>query len=194
MLDQRNGSGTATVAVAADFERALAFVLDHERREYEDVKEASRLSAEDAITFRDYAAFRRGHGMPVQDVRTLTDAEAQVTYRAHYWEPMHCDSFSFPVALVLFDSAVNVGTGRVIVWLERILGFEPDGGFGPMTLNVAKAQVAGQGEKAMVEALLSRRTTYYEVIGAPGKPLNKFLDIWLNRIADLKREAGIVAD
>lgn len=188
MEPREDGAGKAQGNAPPDFDKALQFVLNWEGRSYEDADGA------DSVTASEYAAFRLQHAIPVQDVRALTEDEARWLYRTHYWETMHCDAFHFPVALTLFDSAVSVGVGRVTVWIERILGFEPDGGFGPMTLSAAKAFDAVNGDRALAKAILARRRTYYENVGAPGRPLHKFLNGWLERIADLERVAGLAEE
>src|SRR4051812_11974251 len=120
--------------MATDFERALNFVLDHEGRIFENVPGDPGGATRDGITFRDYNAFRKEHGLPTRDLHQMTDPEMEQVYTEHYWQPTHAEEFSFPVALTLFDSAVNIGTGRVVIWLQSIIGVDQDGGFGPITL------------------------------------------------------------
>lgn len=177
--------------MATDFERALNFVLDHEGRIFEDVPGDPGGATKDGITHDDYDDFRKEHGLPVHDLRLMTDAEMQEIYTEHYWNPTHAAQFTYPVALALFDTAVNVGTGHTIKWLQTIVGVTPDGGFGPLTLNATKKYIASHSDKALASALMARRSAYYNEIGAPGKTLHKFLKGWLNRVADLKHEVGI---
>ncbi len=173
------------------FDKSLNFVLDHEGRIFENVDGDPGGATMDGITWRDYNAYRKEHGLPIRDLHQMTAAEMGAVYTEHYWRPMHCDDLPFPVAITLFDSAVNVGSGRVVIWLQQVIGVTPDGGFGPVTLGAVKGYVKIHGAEALARSVLARRADYYSLIGAPGKKLNKFLKGWLNRVADLKKFAGL---
>lgn len=58
-------------------------------------------------------------------------------YKAEYWDAASCERFPFPVALALFDSAVNQGAHRAILTLQRALGVRVDGVVGEATTKAA---------------------------------------------------------
>lgn len=65
-------------------------------------------------------------------------------YKHEYWDAAHCDAFAFPVALALFDSAVNQGVQRAVKALQEALHVFPDGVVGNAT--IAAANNVGMGE------------------------------------------------
>ena len=71
------------------------------------------------------------------DVRALTEKEAQAIYRAHYWNAVQGDALPDGIDLVVFDFAVNSGRRRAAQFLQRQLGVEDDGVIGPVTLAAA---------------------------------------------------------
>jgi len=130
--------------------------------------------------------------LPSRSISLLSSVEELAIYMEQYAEPIHVTDLPYALGLALFDSAVNVGTGRVVIWLQAALGITQDGGFGPKTLAATKAYIAQHGASALAREVLARRVSYYMSVGAPGKPLNKFLKEWLNRVADLHKEIGLV--
>lgn len=83
-----------------------------------------------------YGISRRSHpdvwakGRP-----TLEDAER--IYHRDYWLPIKADAMPFPVALMVFDAAVNAGNRRAAMLLQRALRVTADGSIGPVTLAAA---------------------------------------------------------
>jgi len=169
--------------------KALNFVLDHERQTWPCGGSNGFVKEESAND--EYLAYRREYGLPSRSITPQSSIEELAIYMEHYAEPIHVADLPYPIALVLFDSAVNVGTGRVVIWLQAVLGIMQDGGFGPKTLTATKTYIARHGANALAGEILARRVAYYMSIGSPGKPLYKFLKEWLNRVADLRKEIGL---
>lgn len=48
------------------------------------------------------------------DVKALTEAQARAIYKAHYWDAVGAPDLSAGMDYVVFDYAVNAGTGRAI--------------------------------------------------------------------------------
>ena len=44
---------------------------------------------------------------------------AEGIYRRDYWDKMRCDDHPPPLGLILFDTGVNVGVRRALVWLQE---------------------------------------------------------------------------
>lgn len=91
------------------------------------------------------------------DVKTLTRAQAVEIYRHEYWERVSGDRLPPPVALAVFDAAVNQGPG----WAKRALQTEvrvpADGIIGPETL----AAIRARDPQHLTEAYLVRRALHY---------------------------------
>lgn len=55
---------------------------------------------------------------PALDIKNLTREQAAEIYRRDYWEPCQCDELPFPLALAVFDGAVNQGRNASIRLLQ----------------------------------------------------------------------------
>lgn len=159
------GSLLPTAAVAASFEEAYAFIRRWEGGYVNDPDDrggATNLG----VTQATYDAYRRRHGLPLQDVRSITREEAEAIYREGFWEPSGAGSLPRPLGIVHMDTAVNMGLGRARQFLEE-------------------AQVHHPGDpQAAVETYLDLRLNrYLELARDPSQ--RKFLAGWLNRLRDL---------
>jgi len=85
----------------ADFDRAIAFVL---AREGAYVNNPADPGGETnfGICKRDY---------PALDIKNLTVAQATAIYKSDYWTPAGCEAMPWPLSLIVFDTAVNMGRG-----------------------------------------------------------------------------------
>jgi lysozyme family protein len=92
---------------------------------------------------------------PNLDIEHLTLADAQEIYRRDYWDRIAGDSLPPPLALLVFDAAVNNGVTRAAEWLQAAVGVTEDGDIGPETLG-AIAQRAGDGAALCAEVLRRR--------------------------------------
>lgn len=102
---------------------------------------------------------------PNKRIEDATIEEAAVIYRANYWTATKCDDRPLPLAVVVFDSAVNCGPGRVLKWLEQT-----------------------NDPKALIER---RRQFYYDLIER-NKGMAVFKNGWLNRINDLHKYVDVL--
>lgn len=91
------------------------------------------------ITQRTYDLWRDNHGLPRQDVWAMTDSECHDIYEEEYWTRAYCTVLEPSLALMLFDSSVNMGIHEATVLLQIASGAHPDGVFGPETLEKATA-------------------------------------------------------
>ena len=92
---------------------------------------------------------------PDIDIAGLTPEGARDKYRPDYWDKVAGDHLPGPLALIMFDSAVNSGVGRAIKWLQAALGVPQKGGIGPVTLGALEAK-RGQGADLCAEVLALR--------------------------------------
>jgi lysozyme family protein len=75
---------------------------------------------------------------PHLDIARLTLADVVALYQRDYWTPMRGDAFPDPLALLLFDSAVNQGPKTAIRLLQKALTLNEDGLPGPLTIHAAQ--------------------------------------------------------
>lgn len=139
------------------------------------------------VTQKVYNAWRARRGLPARDVRQLEDAEMQAIYEAGYWLPPRCDLLQRQLDLVQFDTAVNMGVGRAIRFLQQSLSCGVDGDFGPTTQRAADACDLG----ATITVYCAARETYYERLIVKNPKLAVFRKGWMNRLNALRKEVGL---
>ncbi len=93
----------------SDFESAMDFVLKWEGGYVYDPKDPGG-ETKWGISKSAY---------PTLDIKDLTEQEARDIYRVDYWEKLGCDYLLWPVNLVVFDTAVNMGAKRAKDFLSR---------------------------------------------------------------------------
>lgn len=113
------------VEVTDTFKKALSFVLRWEGGYSDDPNDPGGRTIF-GITERDYPSLWEDGGEP-----TMEDAKR--IYRRDYWEACDCGAMPSPIALMVFDSAVNQGCYRSVQFLQKAVGTRPDGVFGPNT-------------------------------------------------------------
>lgn len=103
--------------IEQQFQRALAIVLGHEGGFVDNPADPGG-ATNFGITTRTLASWR---GTPVEqtDVKTITPAEVQAIYRQHYWQASGAPALPYPLAVVHFDTAVNMGVGEAGKILAR---------------------------------------------------------------------------
>lgn len=94
---------------------------------------------------------------PGLDIENLSEQDAEDIYRRDYYEPLHGDQLSLPVALVLFDGAVNAGLRRAVIWLQQATSLLADGVLGTQTLQAVNAANA----LVLAREMLVRRIDFY---------------------------------
>jgi len=95
---------------------------------------------------------------PTLDIAGLTLADAQATYRRDYWDRVRGDEPPPPLALLVFDAAVNNGIGHAACWLQTAAGATADGDIGPATL--AAVVAASGGGAALCGEFQAQRLTF----------------------------------
>jgi lysozyme family protein len=56
---------------------------------------------------------------PHLDIKNLTKEEAEAIYHEDYWNKAKCPELSYPLDMVVFDTAVNLGVGRALGFLQK---------------------------------------------------------------------------
>ena len=104
-----------------DFERALGFVLRWEGGKVDDPHDRGGRTNR-GVTQRTYDGWRVDHGLAARDVYLLEEDELRDIYRTLYWWP--AKDLTWPLSLVVFDTAVLFGTSRATGWLAAVTWIE----------------------------------------------------------------------
>lgn len=125
---------------------------------------------------------------PEVDVASLTRDDAIGIYRRDYWDALGLSALPGAIALVVFDTAVNMGTGRAVRLLQQACGMTGtavDGVLGPVT----RAAVWRGPVPAIVRDLTARRAyTYAQLSGWSVFGLG-----WMRRLLDVYDRSRDVA-
>jgi lysozyme family protein len=139
------------------------------------------------ITQAAYDGFRRRTSRPPAPVTALTEAEAEQYYRTQVWEPAHCALLPAALAIAHFDGSVHAGLGPALMILQRTLGVEADGRWGPVT---ARAVAAARGDWPTLTAYLLERARHLARVIGMAPTLAYAVPGWFNRLRALARTAG----
>lgn len=142
-----------------NFDRSIAFVLKHEGGYVNDPQDAGGETK--------YGISKRAY--PTLDIKALNEDAAKAIYRTDYWQKANCHVLEWPMCLVVFDTAVNMGVARA----QDLRG---------------KAFNQRQNYSFNWTDYLFLRIEHYNQIAAKGENI-KFLRGWLNRMIDLWRTA-----
>lgn len=173
-VSYQTGSGTPTPITPgpvqpADFAKALAFVRRWEGG-YVNHPSDPGGATNKGITQNTYNAYRAGKGLPARDVRLITDQEVEDIYYTRYWMPSGSNQLTSRLAMVHFDTAVNMGVGGASSLLQQ-----------------ARQSSSGD-EMSVVRRYLDLREARYRAIVANKPSMGVFLQGWLNRLNALRRE------
>lgn len=171
---------------SAAFEASLPFVLRWEGG-YVNHPNDPGGATNKGVTQRVYDDWRRKQGLPPRSVKAIEDPEVHAIYDTGYWVPPRCDDLRRHLDLVQFDTAVNMGVGRAVRFLQKAVGTSVDGGFGPNTLQA----VDGSDLGSTLVAYCNEREAYYRRLAERNPKLSVFLKGWLNRLDALRREVGL---
>lgn len=138
-----------TTPHGAAFDRALAFVLQHEGGDTitDDPADPGGLTKW-GISLRSY---------PGLDIRALTRDQAADIYCADYWHAGSCDALPPGVAVMHMDACVNQGVKAAAKLLQLAAGVTADGAIGPKTL----AAVQRMDAAALLTEYAARRMSHY---------------------------------
>jgi lysozyme family protein len=145
------------------FEQALAVVLNNEGGQSSDPADPGNWTG-GAVGQGECRGTKFGisaSAYPTTDVAALTPATVGDIYRRDYWDKIAGDALPPPLALLMFDAAVNNGVERAIRWLQTAAGVAVDGVIGPGTLAAIKsAGAAPGGGSALCAAFLAERLLF----------------------------------
>lgn len=171
---------------SAAFEASLPFVLRWEGGFVDHPNDPGGRTNK-GVTQKVYDAWRKRQGLPARDVKRLDDTELHRIYESGYWIPPHCDRLARQLDLVHFDTAVNMGPGRAVRFLQKAAGCGVDGDFGSQTEKAVQACRPGD----LIASYCATREAYYRELVRRNASLGVFLKGWLNRLNALRHEVGL---
>jgi lysozyme family protein len=165
------------------FEECLARVLKHEGGYVNDpLDSGGRTNL--GVTQRVWEEFV-GHPVSEADMRALTPQKVAPMYKIKYWNPSYCAVLPKGLDYVVFDFAVNAGTGRSVKTLQSAIGLLADGVIGPRTM----AAINGANPKDLIAKFSDARADFYQGIVARKPDQARFIKGWLNRVEDARKLA-----
>lgn len=136
------------------------------------------------ITQRVYDHYRRTANLPAADVFKIDKKEVDDIYYNQYWLAARCQDLPEPLDLVVFDTAVNMGVGRAIRFLQQSLGIETDGHFGPITM---RSVLLNDAKDVAAKYVTIRKAFYVRIVELrPSQQV--FAKGWNNRVTDLETQ------
>lgn len=143
------------------FKTALRFVLKWEGG-YVNNKDDKGGATNYGITQNTYNNWLKAQKLPAKDVKFISKDEVEKIYYKNYWLKANCDKMSPKFALLAFDTAVNMGLGRV------------------------KEFLAAAQYKYPEKFIFAREAKYKEFAKYGNQKI--FLQGWLNRLSALRIE------
>lgn len=141
------------------FQEALTFVLGQEGGYNPDDPSYK------GVMQTTYDAYRSQRGLPRRDVRDISSSELTAIYQVQYWLASGAQSLPDDLALIHFDTAVNMGVGAA----GRILA---QSGGDPVTY-------------------LKLRAQRYQAIASANPSKAHNLSAWMNRVRAVADSAGV---
>ena len=113
-----------------------------------------------------------GRAATVAELKALTAEQAAAIYQARYWRPARCGELPEGLDLMVFDTAVNMGSGTAVRLLQTAVGVAADGAFGPRTREAVERRSAEQtiGDVSRLRAERYRTLAGFAVFGANPAP------------------------
>ena len=165
------------------FEDCLARILKHEGGYVNDpLDSGGRTNL--GVTQRVWEEFV-GHPVSEADMRALTPEIIAPMYKLKYWNPSYCEVLPKGLDYVVFDFAVNAGTGRSVKTLQQAIGCVSDGVIGPKTMAV----INDANTKDLIAKFSDARADFYQGIVARKPDQARFIKGWLNRVEESRKLA-----
>lgn len=147
------------------FQRAVEFVLSQEGLYCNDPNDPGGETK--------YGISKRSY--PSLDIAMITLDQAVAIYRKDFWDKCKCEEMPYPVALAVFDAAVNQGVSASIRALQKSLGVVVDGVIGTKTL----AAITETNSTMLLVELVAQRCVLYATLSTV-----KFYGLgWFRRVS-----------
>lgn len=144
-----------------DFEKMLKFILKYEGGYVNDKNDLGG-ETNKGITHSTYNAYRKNKKLPLRSVKLIEDCEVTEIYHDSYYKSSGAINIkSKKLAMIVFDTAVNMGVSRAKTFLTQ--------------------------SNWNIEKYLMLRKLKYEEFARVNPTQKRFLQGWLNRIAALRK-------
>lgn len=118
---------------------------------------------------------------PNEDIKNMTETRAREIYQKDFWQACRCDELPSPLAIAVFDSAVNQGTGGATRCLQIALGnLAVDGIMGEQTI-----AAAFKSTQPLTRQFMAQRMVRYIRTIMKDNSQEAFADNWSNRLMRL---------
>lgn len=114
-------------------------------------------------------------GATIDEVKALTPEAVSPIYHDLYYVPSGAVSCPSGVDLIVFDTAVNMGTGIAARFLQNAVGVMADGHVGPITVSA----IAHAAPGGLIDKICDARIARYRGLSN----FNVFGAGWLSRVA-----------
>ena len=101
-----------------------------------------------------------GHPVTEADMRALTPAKVEPFYHERYWNVCRCSELQSGLDYLIFDVAVNSGTGRAGKFLQAELGVVADGVIGNGTMAAYKLRHGDTIQ--LINDIANKRQSFWE--------------------------------
>lgn len=145
-----------------NFDHCLAAVLKHEGGYVDDKRDpggATNLGCTKKV-WEEWV----GHEVTKEDIRALTVADVSPLYKKKYWDVVKGDELPSGVDYVMFDCAINSGTGRAAKIAQKICGVAQDGAIGPASLASIKRICESEGVRYFIEEYNDARLRFLQAL------------------------------
>lgn len=151
--------------------------------------------------------FNGDGSVDADDIRACTKLQAAELMRRHFWTPLRCTALPMPLAVTLYDAAVNVGPAQATkilqqscnlvaeAHLDEFMPLAVDGRCGPRTLAMARALADAGLDFYTARHTVRERRNFYIRLCRQKPNFQPFLKGWKNRcdallehLATLERE------
>ncbi len=99
-----------------EFNKIFAFTYQWEKGLVNNPNDPGGLTKDGISDKSDGKLDGKFEGTPIEQ---LTYVQETAIYKTKYWDACRCDSLKSDVAAAVFDTAVNCGVARAVIWLEQ---------------------------------------------------------------------------
>ena len=156
------------------FEKAVEIVLHHEGGLVDDPNDRGGLT--------NYGISQRAY--PEVDIKALTKRSASDIYKRDYWNKSSCQYLPDSVAILVFDTAVNMGNSRSAKFLQECSNCTIDGIIGDNTIRAVHRAYDGS-EGAFLDKYIELRLNHYKKLDT----FHRFGRGWTRRANEVLEEA-----
>ena len=155
-------------------------IIRREGDKYTDIPDDRGGPTKYGVTITSLSEYR-GHPVTADDIKALTEGEARALFQALYiTKPNFAPIKDDALRDLVIDCGIQYGRGRTSKWVQQIIGADPDGRFGPMSLRAIEARPPAQ----VYRDLLKRRFKWIGEIISADLSQGKFAEGWNVRAAE----------